>query len=220
MDIIKNLHRNVRKMARTQLDKFGIRDLVPAEDAPYLIDFVQEFISSKPPQPQPSQLQPVPEDIRQDLKMLMISLCGNHPTAVSMGTQWLEDRHAFFQANKDIRPYAESCDHAEAELQRILQYHHVLEQMPTRRPADILPVLQRISLSTERPIYNLLALAWSQSEQTATWEETDLNSLHPSLFDHPFFKIFNERLQPYHIQIAIFNDVSLNTAIYLGIVSC
>ncbi len=214
MDLIKNLHRNMRKIARSQLDKIGMSDLVPPEDAPYLIDFVQEFMSSKPEPAPKRHYGAVPAKDAPDLRPYFTRLCGDQHDLVSLCTQWLDDRNAFLQDRPDADTYTEDCEQPAEELRRILVQNHVLEPFVAEKAA-CLKTLQAISLTTQRPIYNLLSLAWLQTEELTPWENDDL----PFTAIKPFFDTLNERLTPFHIHVYFTEAASHQAPAYMGLIT-
>lgn len=217
MDIIKNLNRSMRKLARTQLDKIGMRDLVPDEDAPYLIDFVQEFISAKPEETPVRIYQPVPVPARPRLKERINSLCGDNQKVIERCTHWLEDRPGFIQtlsrangiAHNAPQTFTEACTDPEAELHDMLLQEGIIAEKTDETTADMLATLQKISLATERPVYNLLALAWAQTKL-----ETDTDTQTPEFYD-----AFNARLSPFGFEICFLSFSNHTSSIALRTLS-
>ncbi len=214
MDLIKNLNRSMRKLARTQLDKIGMRDLVPDEDAPYLIDFVQEFISAKPEEAPVRTYQPVPVAARPKLKARIESLCGNNQKVMERCNHWLEDRHGFIQtlSHKDnvsrsqpLQTFAEACTDPDGELYDMLLQEGIIAENSDETATNMLVTLQKISLATERPVYNLLALAWAQTKL-----ETNTDTPGPEFYD-----AFNARLAPFGFEICFLSFSNHTSSIAL-----
>jgi hypothetical protein len=214
MDIIKSLHRNMRKIARSQLDKIGMSDLVPPEDAPYLIDFVQEFMSSKPEQTVKRHYDTVPAKDAPELRTRFTRLCGDKHDLVSLCTQWLDDRNGFLQDRPDAESYPEACENPAGELERLLVEHRVLEPYVAQKDT-CLQTLQKISLTTERPVYNLLSLAWSQADESTPWPHDDLSFASIT----PFFDTLNARLAPFHIQLFFSDTTAGKDPSYMGLIT-